>query len=153
MKKNIKKQNNGKFSQAHKKVILECYKNGIEIKDDICSYLGIHHNTLNNWINEGKITKEEILQVKLGNKVIAVNTIVEAMKSSRDDVALRAAQWWLERKYPQEFSTQYEERHVRSTLDRISIKIIEIIKREVPNPEVRSRIADRLRDLYDGIEV
>ena len=78
---------------------------------DACTYIGVKPHALQSWIEEGKITQEEILFAQHALRNLSVETMTKLIRGKKKDmkkfgdarVSLEAAKWWLEYKHSNEF--------------------------------------------------
>lgn len=118
-----KKSNAGRETKLNREMIAEIanyIELGFTIKDT-CEAVGIEQSTFFNWKNQGKRDKEngikseflEFLEsIKKGKhkiKQLMLSKIVQAA-----DENWNAAAWWLERKYPENYSLRPELRKTKT---------------------------------------
>lgn len=78
--------------------ILELVASGLS-RDDACEAAGIHRSSLYRWL-EYETFATQLTQAERRNKLRCMTLVQAAGKTN-----WKAAAWWLERKYPEEFST------------------------------------------------
>ena len=99
-----------KLTPAIKDKLLLLFRLGYKEKD-ACTYVGISIGILNGWIEQGKITQDEILFAQHALRNLSVGTITKLIQGKKSDmkefgdarVSLDAAKWWLEYKHSNEF--------------------------------------------------
>lgn len=68
-----------------------------------CYYVGVNPDTFYDWKKKKSEFSERIERAKLYMRIKASQIITKAIINDKD---LKAAQWWLERKYRDEFNTK-----------------------------------------------
>ena len=99
-----------KFTPAIKDKLLLLFRLGYKEKD-ACTYANISAYTFQTWIDEGKITQDEILFAQHALRNLSVGTITKLIQGKKKDmrkfgdarVSLDAAKWWLEYRHSNEF--------------------------------------------------
>lgn len=88
-----------KYSKIITNKILECLKSGLTAKD-ACYFVGISEETYYKWKREKPEFSESIERELLEFKQVCLKSIMD----SKD---WKAHAWWLERRYPAEYSARH----------------------------------------------
>ncbi|MEI8060779.1 MAG: transposase [Candidatus Berkelbacteria bacterium] len=118
-----------KYNETITKQILEYLKNGLTAKD-ACFAVGISEETFYTWKKE-KPEFSELIERELATFKL---TCIRAINDAKD---WKAHAWWLERRYPKEFSPKH-----------IDINIYEEPKDEGLTPEQEEQIERYLHPNY-----
>lgn len=103
-----------KDTVERRREILELVATGLT-RDDACEVAGIHRASLYRWLKDATYATQ-LTQAEMHNKLRCMTLVQNAGKRN-----WRAAAWWLERKYPLEFSMKHQGVHD------ISLSLLDIL--------------------------